>query len=65
MSGFRFRLIDTDGSELAIVTYSIPNIREGDHRPPPRRPRRVTVLEVYQDEAGQEGDVRATLVVDA
>ena len=30
MSGFRFRLIDTDGSELAIVTYSIPNIREGD-----------------------------------
>ena len=28
MSGFRFRLIDTDGSELAIVTYSFPNIRE-------------------------------------
>jgi hypothetical protein len=63
VAGFRFRLVDTDGSEIGIVTYAVPNVREGDtiHVPGGRR---VTVLEVYDDEHGQEGDVQATLVVD-
>jgi hypothetical protein len=63
VAGFRFRLIDTAGSELAIVSYAVPNVREGDtiHLPGSRA---VTVLEVYDDEHGQEGDVQATLVVD-
>jgi hypothetical protein len=62
VSGFRFRLIDTAGSELAIVSYGVPNVSEGDtvHLPDGRG---VVVLEVYDDEDGQEGDVRATLVV--
>jgi hypothetical protein len=61
--GFRVRLIDTAGSELAIVTYSVPNVREGDTVDLPDG-RSVTVLEVYDDEDGQEDGVSATLVVD-
>jgi|GEM_PF-2386683 len=63
--GFRFRLIDTTGSELAIVPYAVPRVKEGEtvHLPDGRG---VTVLEVYDDEEhGQEGGVQATLVVDA
>ncbi len=30
VAGFRFRLIDTAGSELAIVSYALPNVREGE-----------------------------------
>jgi hypothetical protein len=65
MAGFRFRLLDTAGSELAIVPYSVPRVREGEtvHLPDGRG---VTVLEVYDDgERGQDGGVQATLVVDA
>ncbi len=63
MRGFRFRLIDTAGSELAIVSFAVPNVSEGEtvHLPDGRA---VVVLEVYDDEHGQEGGVRATLVVD-
>ncbi len=63
VAGFRFRLIDTAGSELAIVSYAVPNLREGDtvHLPDGHA---VHVLEVYDDEVGHEGDVHATLVVD-
>jgi hypothetical protein len=51
-TGFRFRRIDTAGSELAIVGYSVPNVSEGDtvHLPDGRG---VVVLEVYNDEHGQ------------
>jgi hypothetical protein len=31
MGGFRYRLIDTAGSELMIVTYPVPNVKpEGE-----------------------------------
>jgi len=61
-AGFRFRLIDTAGSELGIVTHAAPDLTKGAsmHLADGRR---VTVLEVYGDEYGQEGNVRATLVV--
>jgi hypothetical protein len=65
MAGFRYRLVDTAGSVLAVVPYSVPRVREGEtvHLPDGRG---VTVLEVYDDEEhGQEGGVQATLVVDA
>lgn len=59
----RYRLIDTAGSELALVdldpdeaeegaTVRLPDGTAGD------------VVEVYDDEDGQEGGVAATLVVD-
>jgi hypothetical protein len=62
VSGFRFRLVDTAGSEIGIV-YAVPNVTLGDmvHLPEARG---VTVIEVYDDEARQEGDVRARLVAD-
>jgi hypothetical protein len=58
----RYRLIDTAGSEFGIVSYAVPNMSAGDtvHLPDGRG---VTVVEVYDDEDGQEGDVSATLVV--
>ncbi|PWU22861.1 MAG: hypothetical protein C5B48_09560 [Candidatus Rokuibacteriota bacterium] len=62
--GFRYRLIDTDGNELEIVSYPVANIKVGETlyvaggRP-------VQVLDKYDDEQGQEGDVQATLVIDA
>ena len=60
---FQYRLIDTAGSELEIVSDERPSIAEGDS---------VTlsdgaaadVVEVYDDEHGQEGGVVATLVLD-
>ncbi len=60
---FRFRLIDTAGSEIGIVTYAVPNLSEGDtvHLPDGAA---TKVVEVYDDENGQEGDVQATIVVD-
>jgi hypothetical protein len=63
IADLRFRLIDTARSELAIVSYGFPNVSDGDtlHRLDGRD---VVVLEVYDNEDGQEGDVRATLVVD-
>ncbi len=63
MSGFRFRLIDTAGSELAIVGYGVPDVKLGDtvHLPDGRG---VTVVDIYDDEHGQEGGVRATPVPD-
>jgi hypothetical protein len=49
VTGFRYRRIDTAGSELAIVSYAVPNVREGDtvHLPGGRS---VIVLQVYDDE---------------
>jgi len=63
MSTFRYRLIDTAGGEIGIVsdgrgsidedeTVALPDGGEG------------RVVEVYDDEVGQEGGVVATLVVD-
>jgi len=60
----RYRLIDTAVSELDIVTIDRSEIREGDTGRVPRR-RRGDGRRVYDDEEhGQEGGVRATLVID-
>ena len=62
-SGFRVRLIDTAGSVIGIVSWGSETISEGDTVGlPDGRP--VEVIEVYDDEFGQEGGVQATVVVD-
>ena len=58
--GSRFRLIDSAGSELGGVMASMTKgetVYLPDGRP-------ATVVEVCDDEQGQEGGVRATLVVE-
>ena len=63
LNAFRYRLIDTAGSELGIVVSAVAEVIEGDTvQTPDGRP--VEVVEVYDDEFGQEGGVAATLVVD-
>jgi hypothetical protein len=63
--GFRYRLIDSAGGELGIVTYNTPRMAIGDTvYLPDGKP--AAVVEVYDDEEhGQEGGVQATLVLDA
>ena len=63
MASVRFRLVDTAGSEVGIVDSDTVSIDVGDtvHTPDGRR---VEVVEIYDDEFGREGGVRATLVVD-
>jgi hypothetical protein len=63
MSEYPYRLIDTAGSEIAIVTDERPEIREDDTVALPDGTT-GTVLEVYDDEDGREGGVVATLVID-
>jgi hypothetical protein len=63
MSDFRYRLIDTSGSEIGIVTDERSEIVDDDTVLLPNG-ESATVLEVYEDEHGQEGGVVATLVVD-
>jgi hypothetical protein len=59
---FRFRLIDTAGSELGIIASPVAVVAEGDTvQTPEGSP--VQVVEVYDDEFGREGGVVATLVV--
>jgi hypothetical protein len=64
VSGIRFRLIGTADSELGIVSYPVQSISEAEtvHLPGGRS---VPVIEVCADEQGREGDVCATVVVDA
>ena len=62
MAGHRYRLIDTAGSELGIVTLDEPEIHEDDTVRSPEG-EEMTVVEVYDDEYGKEGDVVATLVL--
>jgi len=63
MNAFRFRIIDTAGSELGIVESHVESIGEDETvRTPDGRMARV--IEVYDDEHGREGGVQATLVVD-
>ena len=61
MSGRRFRLIDTAGSELGIIESDQP-LGEGDTVAFEGTEREI--VEVYDDEDGQEGGVAATLVLD-
>jgi hypothetical protein len=60
---FRYRLVDTAGGEIGIVEDERPALEEGDAvELPDGTP--TAVIEVYDDEYGQEGGVVATLVVD-
>ena len=61
---FRDRLVDTAGSELAIVEDERPGISDGEVVALPDG-QAVAVVEVYDEEDGREGGVEATLVVDA
>jgi hypothetical protein len=63
VSGPRIRLIDTAGSELGIVDWAAESVSEGDNVQLPDG-RAAQIIEVYDDEAGQEGGVLATVVVD-
>jgi hypothetical protein len=63
MTEHRYRLIDTAGSEIAIVADAREALAEDDDIDlPDGSP--ATVLEVYDEEDGREGGVRATVVVD-
>ena len=62
-SGFRFRLIDTAGSVIGIVSYATATVAEGDTVRLPDGDE-AQVLEVYDDEYGRDEGVQATLVVD-
>jgi hypothetical protein len=62
MANFRYRLIDTAGGEIGIITVdrdlglgSVVNLPEGGEG---------TVVDIYDDEYGQEGGVVATLAVE-
>ena len=59
----RFRLIDMAGGEIGIVADDRDAIPDGESVALPDG-RKVDVVEVYDDEDGQEGGVAATLVVD-
>jgi hypothetical protein len=64
VSGHSYRLIDTSGSEIGLVTDDRSEIREDEVVTLPSGSEAI-VLEVYDDEDGREGDVTATIVVDA
>ena len=62
MANYRYRLIDTAGGEIGIITVdrdlglgSVVNLPEGGEG---------TVVDIYDDEDGQEGGVVATLAVE-
>lgn len=62
-SGFRYRLIDTAGSELEIIEWPEASVNVGD-TVCLGDGRTVPVVDVYDDEYGREGGVQATLAVD-
>jgi hypothetical protein len=62
-AGFAYRLIDTAGSELAIVNDPRAAIGEGATIELDDGTLAV-VVETYDDQTGREGQVEATLVVD-
>jgi hypothetical protein len=64
MPGYKYRLIDTAGGEIGIVTLDRAGITEGDSVRLPDGTE-TPVIEVYDDEEnGREDGVEATLVVD-
>jgi hypothetical protein len=62
-SEFRLRLIDTAGGVIGIVSWDSETVSEGD-TVLLLDGRSVEVIEVYDDQSGQEGGVQATVVVD-
>ena len=63
MEEFRYRLIDTAGGVIGITSFDRAGIAEGDTVTLPDGTE-GTVVEVYDDDIGQEGGVVATLVVE-
>lgn len=63
MNAFRYRLIDTAGGEIGIINDARPRIRLGESVPLPDGTT-GTVVDIYDDEDGKEGDVQATLAVE-
>jgi hypothetical protein len=63
MAAYKYRLIDTAGGEIGIVSLDRAGIVEGDTVTLPDSTT-GSVVEVYDDEDGQEGGVVATLVVE-
>jgi hypothetical protein len=63
MSEFLYRLIDTVGGVIGIISSDRASIAEDDSVPLPDGTQ-GRVVEVYDDEDGQEGGVVATLVVE-
>ena len=63
MTTFTYRLIDTAGSEIEIVSDLRSSIGEGESVVLADGTA-AEVIEVYDDEHGRDGGVVATLVVD-
>ena len=63
MNTFRYRLIDTAGGEIGVIDDSRPLIPLGERVRLPDGST-GTVVDIYDDEEGQEGDVQATLAVE-
>lgn len=63
MSLFRYRLIDTAGGEIGIISDSRPSIQLGE-KVRLHDGSLCTVVDIYDDEDGREGDVQATLAVE-
>ena len=59
----RYRIIDTAGSEVAIVSLDDPHLDEDAPLDVPGLGPMI-VVEVYDDEDGREGGVAATIVVE-
>lgn len=63
MTSFRYRLIDTAGGEIGIINDLRPEIQLGEHVQLPSGST-GTVVDIYDDEDGKEGDVQATLAIE-
>jgi hypothetical protein len=63
MKKFRYRLIDTAGGEIGIIDDSRSALEVGESVSLPDGSV-GTVVDVYDDEDGKEGDVQATLAVE-
>jgi hypothetical protein len=63
MSEFLYRLIDTAGGVIGIISSDRASVAEDDSVALPDGTQ-GRVVEVYDDENGQEGGVVATLVVE-
>ena len=63
MQPYRYRLIDTAGGEIGIITDARPEIQVGERVQLPDGSTGM-VVDVYDDEYGKEGEVQATLAVE-
>jgi hypothetical protein len=63
MNTFQYRLIDTAGGEIGIIQDTRASIQVGDRVRLPDGSK-GTVVDVYDDEDGRDGDVQATLAVE-